>query len=81
MRNLAETTNRDYAHCLALWLNFLSSRRCRWQDATRDDAEEFEFWRLTDPGEPGDGGHIDLHQGCRGVQEVLQRGRPGAIRG
>ena len=22
MRNLAETTNRDYTHCLALWLNF-----------------------------------------------------------
>ena len=52
MRNLAETTNRDYAHCLALWLNFLAARGCRWQDATRDDAEEFEFWRLTDPANP-----------------------------
>jgi hypothetical protein len=52
MRNLAETTNRDYAHCLALWLNFLAAQGCRWQDATRDDAEEFEFWRLTDPANP-----------------------------
>lgn len=49
MRNLAETTNRDYAHSLALWLNFLSSRGLRWQDATGDDVEEFQFWRLTDP--------------------------------
>jgi hypothetical protein len=49
MPNLAETTNRDYAHSLALWLNFLSTRGCRWQDATVDDAEKFQFWRLTDP--------------------------------
>lgn len=52
MRNLAETTNRDYAHSLALWLNYLLSRDCRWQDATGDDAGEFEFWRLTDPANP-----------------------------
>lgn len=52
MRNLAETTNRDYAHSLALWLNYLLSRGCRWQDATGDDAGEFEFWRLTDPANP-----------------------------
>ncbi|WP_433206668.1 site-specific integrase [Nocardia sp. CA-107356] len=49
MRVLAETTNRDYAHSLALWLNFLETRHRRWWDATEDDAEEFEFWRLTDP--------------------------------
>lgn len=46
---LAETTRRDYAYSLALWLNFLESRGRRWQHAVEDDAEEFEFWRLTDP--------------------------------
>ncbi|MBF6439643.1 site-specific integrase [Nocardia cyriacigeorgica] len=49
MRTLAETTNRDYAQCLALWLNFLEVHGRRWWEATEDDAEEFEFWRLTDP--------------------------------
>jgi site-specific recombinase XerD len=49
MRKLAETTNRDYAQCLALWLNSLEVQGRRWWQATTDDAEEFEFWRLTDP--------------------------------
>jgi site-specific recombinase XerD len=49
MRNLAETTQRDYAHALALWLNFLETRCVPWWDASIEDAEEFEFWRLTDP--------------------------------
>ncbi|WP_409431000.1 tyrosine-type recombinase/integrase [Mycobacterium sp. SMC-16] len=49
MRNLAETTQRDYAHALALWLNFLETRGISWWDAAVDDAEEFEFWRLIDP--------------------------------
>ena len=49
MRNLAETTQRDYAHSLALWLNFLETRGTRWWDASIEDAEEFQFWRLTDP--------------------------------
>jgi site-specific recombinase XerD len=49
MRNLADTTNRDYAHSLALWLNFLHARGQQWWTADVDDVEEFEFWRLTDP--------------------------------
>ena len=49
MRNLAETSQRDYAHALALWLNFLETRYVPWWDASIEDAEEFEFWRLTDP--------------------------------
>lgn len=49
MRNLSENTNRDYTYSLALWLNFLESRKTQWFNASTDDAEEFEFWRLTDP--------------------------------
>ncbi|MEU8967485.1 site-specific integrase, partial [Streptomyces sp. NPDC048491] len=50
MRNLADLTNRDYAYSLALWLNFLLTCGRRWWEATEEDAEEFQFWRLTDPG-------------------------------
>lgn len=32
-----------------LWLNFLETRGQQWWTASADDAEEFEFWRLTDP--------------------------------
>ncbi len=49
MRNLSANTNRDYTYSLALWLNFLESHGEQWWTATGDDAEEFEFWRLTDP--------------------------------
>ncbi|WP_235675866.1 site-specific integrase [Mycobacteroides abscessus] len=49
MRNLAETSNRDYAGCLALWLNFLATRGQEWFPASVDDVEEFQFLRLTDP--------------------------------
>jgi len=49
MRSLAETTQRDYAHSLALWLNFLHVTDQVWWEAGEDDAEEFKFWRLTDP--------------------------------
>lgn len=50
MRNLSEATNRDYAHSLALWLNFLhATGRPPWWQASVDDAEEFQFWRLSDP--------------------------------
>lgn len=49
MRNLAATTQRDYAHSLALWLNFLHATDQVWWGAEEDDAEEFQFWRLTDP--------------------------------
>ncbi|WP_248511471.1 site-specific integrase [Streptomyces sp. D2-8] len=49
MRVLAETTNRDYAYSLGLWLNFLLGRGVRWWEATEDDVAEFQFWRMTDP--------------------------------
>lgn len=49
MRALARTTNRDYAQSLCVWLNFLETRGQVWSAATVDDAEEFEFWRRTDP--------------------------------
>jgi site-specific recombinase XerD len=50
MRNLSEATNRDYAHALAMWLNFLhATGRPPWWQAGVDDAEEFQFWRLSDP--------------------------------
>ena len=49
MRSLAATTNRDYAHSLAMYLNFLNNRGHQWWTASIDEAEEFAFWRLTDP--------------------------------
>ncbi|WP_236724799.1 site-specific integrase [Mycobacterium avium] len=52
MRNMADTTNRDYSQSLLLWLNFLDIRGVQWWTATSDDAEEFEFWRTTDPANP-----------------------------
>ncbi|MCV7288150.1 site-specific integrase [Mycolicibacterium wolinskyi] len=52
MRNMAQTSNRDYATSLALWLNFLSTRGQEWFTASVDDVEEFQFWRLTDPANP-----------------------------
>lgn len=48
-RNLAEGTRRDYTYSLVVWLNFLVIRRVLWWEATEDDAEEFLFWRVTDP--------------------------------
>ncbi|SDP15959.1 hypothetical protein SAMN04487981_117121 [Streptomyces sp. cf386] len=50
MRNLTDLTNRDYAYSLGLWLNFLLVLGRGWWEATEDDATEFQFWRLTDPG-------------------------------
>ncbi len=50
MRNLSELTNRDYAYSLALWLNFLLVLGRGWWEATEEDAAEFQFWRLIDPG-------------------------------
>jgi hypothetical protein len=49
MRSLAGNTQRDYAYSLALWLNFLVALGCPWWEAGEDEAEEFQFWRLTDP--------------------------------
>lgn len=48
-----KTTNRDYAHSLALWLNYLLSRDCRWQDATGDDAGGIRVLAADRPGESG----------------------------
>lgn len=53
MRVLADSTNRDYAYSLALWLNFLVVRGLRWWEATEDDVAEFQFWRMTDPANEG----------------------------
>ncbi|MBF6221807.1 site-specific integrase [Nocardia abscessus] len=50
---LAETTRRDYARSLALWLNFLEVRGCPWWEADEEHAEDFRFWRLTDPANSG----------------------------
>lgn len=49
MRKLAATTNRDYAYSLALWLDFLDTSGCQWWEASEEDVEEFQFWRMTDP--------------------------------
>lgn len=48
-RNLAERSYRDYTYSLAVWLNFLLTRGVGWWEAVEDDAEEFLFWRLSDP--------------------------------
>ena len=52
MRTLADTTNRDYAQSLCVWLKFLERRARAWSAASEDDVEEFEFWRRTDPRNP-----------------------------
>jgi site-specific recombinase XerD len=49
MRNRAENTNRDYAYSLGVWLNFLLTTGRNWWEATGDEVEAFQFWRLTDP--------------------------------
>lgn len=36
-----------------VWLNFLLTRDVNWWEATEDDAEEFLFWRVTDPANDG----------------------------
>ncbi|MFJ1936297.1 site-specific integrase [Kitasatospora sp. NPDC088160] len=48
-RNMRESTIRDYIYSLGVWLNFLLSQQANWWDATEDDAEEFLFWRVSDP--------------------------------
>jgi site-specific recombinase XerD len=39
----------DYAYSLALWLDFLDTVGCQWWEASEEDVEEFQFWRMTDP--------------------------------
>jgi Phage integrase, N-terminal SAM-like domain len=48
-RNLSERSRRSYTYSLKVWLNFLLTRGVNWWRASEDDAEEFVFWRLTDP--------------------------------
>ncbi|MFD7627548.1 site-specific integrase [Streptomyces sp. NPDC059851] len=48
-RNLGETTVRDYTYSVAVWLNFLAALGTNWWEASEEDAEEFVFWRVTDP--------------------------------
>lgn len=51
-RNLSPRSQRDYTYSVVVWLNFLLARNVNWWDATADDAEEFVFWRVTDPANP-----------------------------
>lgn len=48
-RNLSERTYRDYTYSVGVWLNFLVPSQVNWWEAVEDDAEEFLFWRVTDP--------------------------------
>lgn len=52
-RNLSERTARDYTYSVVVWLNFLLTRGVNWWEAVEDDAEEFLFWRVTDPANAG----------------------------
>jgi site-specific recombinase XerD len=48
-RNLSGRTRASYTYSLEIWLNFLLVRGVEWWLATEDDAEEFVFWRMSDP--------------------------------
>ncbi|MFF4510435.1 site-specific integrase [Streptomyces mirabilis] len=48
-RNLGRETEKDYSYSLVVWLNFLHILGAQWWEATEDHAEEFLFWRVTDP--------------------------------
>ncbi len=52
-RKLSERSSRSYTYSLKVWLNFLLTRGVNWWEAGEDDAEEFVFWRLTDPQNTG----------------------------
>jgi site-specific recombinase XerD len=52
MRNRSALTNKIYSYSLGVWLNFLLGQGRRWWEATEEDAEEFRFWRMTDPRNP-----------------------------
>jgi hypothetical protein len=49
MRNRADNTSKAYAYSLGVWLNFPLSDGLSWWEATDDEVEAFQFWRLTDP--------------------------------
>ncbi|WP_433858470.1 site-specific integrase [Streptomyces kronopolitis] len=48
-RNLGFRTERDYTYSVGVWLNFLLAMGVNWWEATEEDAQEFLFWRVTDP--------------------------------
>ncbi|MFI9193004.1 hypothetical protein ACIG0A_27380 [Streptomyces californicus] len=48
-RNLRRESDKDYSYSLVVWLNFLHLLGVQWWEATDDHAEEFLFWRVTDP--------------------------------
>ena len=51
-RKLDEGTQKDYGYSVEVWLNFLLTLGVNWWEATEDHADEFEFWRVTDPENP-----------------------------
>jgi site-specific recombinase XerD len=51
-RNLRERTRRDYTYSVGLWLNYLVPLQVNWWEASSDVAEEFMFWRMSDPSNP-----------------------------
>ncbi|WP_369035483.1 site-specific integrase [Streptomyces adonidis] len=48
-RNLGFRTQRDYTYSVGVWLNFLLALGVNWWEAAEEDAQEFLFWRVTDP--------------------------------
>jgi site-specific recombinase XerD len=48
-RSLDPLSQRDYGYSLVVWLNYLLTVGVNWWDATDEDAQEFLFWRVTDP--------------------------------
>lgn len=48
-RNLKEGTHKDYTYSVGVWLNFLVQLGINWWEAAEEDAQEFLFWRVTDP--------------------------------
>jgi site-specific recombinase XerD len=66
-RRLSERSSRDYTYSLRVWLNFLLTLGVNWWEAGEDDAEEFVFWRLTDPENEG---RVQANAFCRDLAAV-----------
>jgi site-specific recombinase XerD len=52
-RRLAERSSAAYVYSLKVWLDFLLTLGVSWWEAGEDEAEEFIFWRLSDPENEG----------------------------
>ncbi|MGW0545691.1 integrase [Streptomyces altiplanensis] len=52
-RSLERETKRNYGTDYRLLLNFLSSRRLSWQEATPQDLADYRHWRCDTPENPG----------------------------